>query len=96
MDQVHHDFAESLKKATDRLYPGLIKGIFKARGNYNQDMSALSLLLEVGTYQNTKEGAKRSVTLFSDAVKYYFAGPEGARAQAAAGATALRIALWII
>jgi stage II sporulation protein P len=93
---INRRFAESLKKATDRLYPGLIKGIFMARGNYNQDMSPLSLLLEAGTYQNTKDGAKRSVTLFADAVKYYFAGPEGARAQEAVGGTALRIALWII
>jgi stage II sporulation protein P len=85
-----------MKKATDRLYPGLIKGIFMARGNYNQDISPLSLLLEVGTYQNPQEGAERSITLFADAVDYYFAGPEGAQVQRALGGTALRIALWII
>lgn len=94
--EINRGFAESLKNATDQLYPGLIKGIFMARGNYNQDITPLSLLLEVGTHENTKEGAEKSVTLFADAVDFYFAGPEGARAQRTAGATALRTVLWIV
>ncbi|MEW5922090.1 MAG: stage II sporulation protein P [Bacillota bacterium] len=94
--EVNRGFAESLKNVTDQLYPGLIKGIFMARGNYNQDMTPLSLLLEVGSHENTREGAEKSVALFADAVNFYFAGPEGARAQRTAGVTALRTVLWII
>ncbi len=94
--EVNRQFAESLKNATDKLYPDLIKGIFMARGSYNQDITPLALLLEVGTHENTREGAEESVALFADAVNYYFAGPEAQRAQEAVGGTALRTILWVI
>lgn len=94
--EVNRQFAESLKSAADNVHPGLIKGIFMARGNYNQDLTPLSLLLEVGTHENTREGAEESVSMFADAVDYYFAGPEADRAQRAAGGTALRTVLWIL
>ena len=32
-------FAEGLKKQSDEKFPGLIRGIFMARGKYNQDVS---------------------------------------------------------
>lgn len=94
--QVNRNFAESLKKVTDDLYPGLIKGIFLARGNYNQDMLPLAMLVEVGSHENTKEGAQRSMALFSDAVATYFLGREGQQAREGIGMTALRSILWII
>ncbi len=94
--EVNRSFAESLKYVTDQLYPGLIKGIFLAQGNYNQDMTPLSLLLEVGSHLNTREGAEKSVGLFANAVNYYFAGPEGARGQQTIGVTALRTLLWMV
>jgi stage II sporulation protein P len=94
--EVNRQFAESLKNATDQLHPGLIKGIFMARGSYNQDITPLALLLEVGTHENTREGAEESVALFAEAVNYYFAGPEAERARGAVGGTALRTILWVI
>lgn len=94
--QANRNFAESLKKVTDDLYPGLIKGIFLARGNYNQDMLPLAMLVEVGSHENTKEGAQRSMALFSDAVATYFLGREGKQAREGIGITALRSILWII
>ncbi|MDO9535771.1 MAG: stage II sporulation protein P [Bacillota bacterium] len=89
-------FAESLKQTTDNIYPGLIKGIFFARGNYNQDMTPLTMLLEVGAHENTREGAENSVALFADAVNSYFVGPQGEQAREGIGMTALRTILWII
>lgn len=94
--QANRDFAESLKKVTDDIHPGLIKGIFLARANYNQDMLPLAMLVEVGSHENTREGAERSVALFSDAVGAYFLGREGQRARQGVGATALRSILWVI
>ncbi len=94
--QVNRAFAESLKSVTDDIYPNLIKGIFMARGNYNQDMIPLSMLIEVGSHENTKEGAEESISLFGDAVTTYFVGPQGRQAQRSAGETALRSVLWLL
>ncbi|MGI6318662.1 MAG: stage II sporulation protein P [Firmicutes bacterium] len=93
--EANRDFAESLKKITDEEYPNLIKGIFMARGNYNQDMLPMAILLEVGAHENTKEGAENSVALFADAVGAYF-GAESAEAREGLGMVALRSILWII
>jgi stage II sporulation protein P len=57
--------AERVKSVADELYPGLIRGIFLAGGQYNQDLDPGSLLLEVGTERNSKEAASRSVMLFA-------------------------------
>lgn len=59
-------FAEELKAVADEKYPGLIKGIFSAKGNYNQDMSPHSILIEVGTHETNKEAAEESATKFAD------------------------------
>jgi len=94
--ETNRQFAESLKQTTDNIYPGLIKGIFFARGSYNQDMMPLTMLLEVGTHENTREGAESSVALFADAVNSYFVGPQGEQARGGIGMTALRTILWIV
>lgn len=93
---VNRAYAESLKSVTDSMYPNLVKGIFLARGSYNQDMLPLSLLVEVGSHENTKEGAEESISLFADAVSTYFVGPQGRESQDRAGGTALRSALWLL
>jgi len=72
---VNRKYAESLKKLADDLYPGLVKGIFYGRGNYNQDLSPLSLLLEVGAHTNSRPAAERGVALFAEVVDHYFYGP---------------------
>jgi stage II sporulation protein P len=100
----NRQFAEGLKKQADKNYPGLIKGIFMARGNYNQDMSPRAVLIEVGSHTNDKELAEESVQLFSEVVNDYLygtaeggetAGPAPTTLQGAGG-TALRAVLWII
>lgn len=72
---VNRKYAESLKKISDDIYPGLVKGIFYGRGNYNQDLSPLSLLLEVGAHTNSRDAAKRGISLFAEVVDFYFYGP---------------------
>lgn len=72
---VNRKYAESLKKIADDTYPGLVKGIFYGRGNYNQDLSPLSLLLEVGAHTNSRDAAKRGISLFAEVVDLYFYGP---------------------
>ena len=51
-------FARQIKAEADREYPGLIKDIFIGKGNYNQDLSPNSLLLEFGTHEIDKEKAQ--------------------------------------
>ncbi|MBS3900169.1 MAG: stage II sporulation protein P [Dethiobacter sp.] len=86
--QVTRQFALDLKRITDQVHPNLIKGIFMARGNYNQDLTPFNLLLEVGAHTNSREAAKKGIALFADAVAFYFYGPEGERAAPAPGALA--------
>jgi stage II sporulation protein P len=96
------EFAEGLKKAADEKYPGLVKGIFMARGNYNQDLSPRAILIEVGSHTNNKEQALESVNLFSEVVNDYLYGAGPGEGQAVPGAgtgpggTAVRSILWII
>ncbi len=94
--QSNRHFAEGLKKVADKVHPGLVKGIFMASGSYNQDILPLSLLFEVGTHENTREGAARSMVLFSDAIEVYFMGESGKQAREGMGSTALKSILWII
>lgn len=73
--EVNQGFAFDLKGYSDWIYPGLIKGVLITFGDFNQDLSPLSLLLEVGAHTNTKEAAENGVVHFSDIVAYYFYGP---------------------
>ncbi|MGB9867216.1 MAG: stage II sporulation protein P [Bacillota bacterium] len=58
-------FALRVKQEADRMYPGLIRGIFMASGDYNQDLDPGSLLLEVGTHMLPREHAERSVSFLA-------------------------------
>lgn len=63
------DYALQLKAAADQQHPGLIKGIFFAKGgDYNQDLHPRSMLLEVGSHTNSREDAQRGVALFADII----------------------------
>ncbi|MCR3921068.1 MAG: stage II sporulation protein P [Firmicutes bacterium] len=97
-------FAEGVKKQADETYPGLIKGIFMARGSYNQDMSPRAMLIEVGSHTNDKDQAEESMALFSEVVNDFIYGTaEGDQAASpapttsdGAGGTALRAVLWLV
>ncbi|MDR7402931.1 MAG: stage II sporulation protein P [Armatimonadota bacterium] len=66
--QANLDFAKLVKGEVDKKYPGLVRGIFLGRGNYNQDLSPRALLIEAGTHTNDRLRAQRGVSLFADAV----------------------------
>ncbi|MCR3922028.1 MAG: stage II sporulation protein P [Firmicutes bacterium] len=74
--QTTRQFALDLKNTADDIHPTLVKGIFMARGNYNQDITPTSMLIEVGTHLNSREAAQDGVALFADVVSTYFYGPE--------------------
>jgi stage II sporulation protein P len=61
-------FAKTIKASADATYRGLIRGIFVAHGNYNQDLNPRSMLVEIGTQYNTLEDANRSAALFADII----------------------------
>ena len=72
----NNSFAEGLKKVADEQNPELVKGIFEARGSYNQDMSPRALLLEVGTYTQEKDLAIGGIESFTDVVQTYVYGDD--------------------
>ncbi|WP_418790149.1 stage II sporulation protein P [Phosphitispora sp. TUW77] len=61
-------FAKDIKAYMDKNKPGLIKGIFIGKGNYNQDLGPRAILLEVGTYTNIRGNAEDGAAIFADAL----------------------------
>lgn len=62
------DFAKNIKAYFDKTSPGLIKGIYMGKGNYNQDLGPRSILIEVGTHTNSRTAAERGVAVFADGI----------------------------
>ncbi|MDA8234322.1 MAG: stage II sporulation protein P [Clostridia bacterium] len=61
-------FAKKVKAIADQTHPGTVKGIFLAKGNYNQDLSPRAILIEVGTHTNLRGAAQNGAALFADAI----------------------------
>ncbi len=61
-------FAEALKASADSSHPGLIRGILKTGGDFNQDLSSRALLLEVGAHTNRRQEAESGVTALAGVV----------------------------
>lgn len=87
--QANMDFANQMKAYYDEVQPGLIKGIFKAKGNYNQDMGPRTILIEVGTHTNSQEQANNTAAIFASHLPGFLGlGTEGGGAAGeAAGET---------
>jgi len=98
----NQEFAEDLKAAADEKYPGLVKGIFSAKGNYNQDMSPTSMLIEVGTHETDKDSAEESVAKFADVLSTSLYGTdnlaqqEPTKQETTSGSTVWRTILWLL
>ncbi|MGI5911505.1 MAG: stage II sporulation protein P [Syntrophomonadaceae bacterium] len=60
------EFAKKIKAAMDAKRPGLSNGIFLGKGDFNQDLSPRSILIEVGSHTNPKSDAEEGITLFAD------------------------------
>jgi stage II sporulation protein P len=81
------DYALQIKAAADKQHPGLIKGIFFAKGgDYNQDLHPRSMLLEVGSHTNSREDAQKGIALFADIIPAIL-GQTGGAPGSPAGAT---------
>ncbi len=61
-------FASQIKEAADSLYPGLMRGIFIGRGDYNQDLYPTNLLFEIGTQTIPADDAQKAAHCLADAV----------------------------
>ena len=66
--QTNLDFAKQIKAYMDKTHPGLIKEIFMAKGDYNQDLSPRAILIEAGTHTNKREQAQKGVAIFAEAL----------------------------
>lgn len=90
------ELAKRIKALADEQYPGLVKGIFNAQGNYNQDIGPRTILLEFGTHETSLEEAVRS-TKFIAEIFPAAAGlaPGSGGAADAIGGAGLRSALWV-
>ena len=98
----NEQLAQRIKAVADQKYPGLVKGIFYAKGKYNQDLSPRALLLEFGTHVTSKDDAEKSTAAMVDSIYTVLYGAKAStgggktgtnRAQGGAGWTAL---LWVI
>lgn len=61
-------FAYEVKAIADELYPGLMRGIFMGKGDYNQDLYPTSLLFEIGTEDITLGEAQQGAICLADIV----------------------------
>lgn len=61
----NYGFAQRLYARSEKMYPGLIKGVRTKAGTYNQEFHPRALLLEIGSDYNTLEEASYSVRLFN-------------------------------
>ncbi|MDT8902734.1 stage II sporulation protein P [Anaeroselena agilis] len=78
------NYAKKIKAAVDSRYKGLIRGIFIAHGNYNQDLSPRTMLVEMGTQYNSRDAAERTAAFFADTVPLFLAPPPKTPVAAAA------------
>jgi stage II sporulation protein P len=62
------DFAKRMMAFANKTHPTIVKEIYMARGNYNQDLMPTALLIEAGTHVNSRQEAENGVALFADAV----------------------------
>jgi stage II sporulation protein P len=76
--KVNSNFAKQIKAVTDKKYPGLIKGIFYAKGKYNQDLSPRAMLVEAGTHVISQDMAASSVELLADSINDLLYGKDSA------------------
>jgi stage II sporulation protein P len=66
--KANEELARKIKALSDNSYPGFVRDIFYARGNYNQDLAPRVLLFEFGTHEHTRERAENSAEIFAEIV----------------------------
>lgn len=66
--KANEEMAMKVKAVADKMHPGLIKDIFYAKGDYNQDLTPRAMLLEMGTYKHTRERAEKAAGYMSEVI----------------------------
>ncbi len=88
-------FAQKLKAAADKAYPGLVKDIFIGKGNYNQELYPQAILMEFGTYEIEKEKAISATDYMAEVIDDVLFGP-GAKAEGRDAGPAMKGITWAI
>ena len=89
-------FAQKLKAAADKAYPGLIKDIFIGRGNYNQELYPQAILLEFGTYEIEKEKAISATDYMAEVIDEVLYGPSAEASTGGRNGAAAKGITWAI
>lgn len=93
------EYAMRIKAVADEKYPGIIEGIFDARGDYNQDLGPRMILLEFGAHTNPLELAEQAAQFFAEIIPAAagLSSPGTARQEAQqSGPVAWRSIAWIV
>lgn len=92
------ELAKRIKAVADERYPGLVKGIFNARGNYNQDVGPRTILMEFGTHETSLEEAVRAAKLMAEVYPAAagFAPGTAQQADRQIGGAGWRSAFWVL
>ncbi|HHW10374.1 MAG TPA: stage II sporulation protein P [Firmicutes bacterium] len=92
------NYAKRLKAAMDERFPGLSRGIFMAKGNYNQDLGPRMILLEFGTHTLSLDEAKKAAALVGEVLPAAagMAPGTGASAQSQMGSAAMNTVAWLL
>ena len=75
------EFAKSIKAYADEVYPGLIKDIYMGKGNYNQQLTPRSMLLEMGCHLIDKNLVYRSCEPLAKTIDMVLYGSDNASEQ---------------
>lgn len=67
--------AQRLKAVADSNFPGLIRGLFLARWDYNQDLDPAALLLEIGTSTQSLSEAEVAAGFMARVIGIAFGAP---------------------
>ncbi|MCF6095873.1 stage II sporulation protein P [Thermovorax subterraneus] len=86
-----NNFAWQIKAVADKKYPGLIKGIFYGKGNYNQDLFPRTILIEAGTYTNYREKAQDGVQILADVIATTLYGTDYQKKAAPGGGSTTQV-----
>ena len=73
-EKTNLNYAKTIKATADNLYPGLIRGIFIGKGDYNQDLYPTAMLFEVGTETIPIDLAENAARFLGDVITHVFNG----------------------
>ena len=92
------EYAKRIKAVADDMYPGLIEGIFDAKGNYNQDLGPKTILLEFGAHTTSLDQAEKAAEFFAKVVPAAAGLTTGTKGEAERqiGGGASRALVWMI